>query len=333
MPLADFPRIPLAHLPTPLEPLPRLSDALGGPSIWVKRDDCTGFGGGGNKIRKLEFLMAAALEQGADTVVTVGAVQSNHARLTAAAAAKLGMSCHLLLQDIAADTDREYRANGNVLLDRIFAASLHLLPNDADVDAATEALLAELRESGHHAYVIPSGGSNALGALGYVACAFELLEQARSQGLSMARIVLATGSAGTQAGLLAGLHVEESSVPVLGICTSRTAGEQARKVGKLCDEVLELLHHRRPPPREAVHTNGDYVGEGDGIPTSGMIEAVSLAASTEGLLLDPVYTGKAMAGLVDLVQQGAFERDETIVFLHTGGAQALFGYRSAFDGV
>ena len=333
MPLADFPRRPLAHLPTPLEPAPRLSEALGGPSIWVKRDDCTGFGGGGNKIRKLEFLMAAAVQQGADTVITVGAVQSNHARLTAAAAARLGMSCHLLLQDIAVDTDRDYRGNGNLLLDRIFGAQVHHLPNDSDLELATESLLAELRETGRRPYIIPGGGSNALGALGYVECAFELLEQAKTQKLSIAHVVLATGSAGTQAGLLAGLHIQEAPVAVLGICTSRAADEQARKVGMLCDETLELLRHRRPLPREAVQTNSDYVGQGDGVPTLGMIKAVSLAACSEGLLLDPVYTGKAMAGLADLVRQGKFAGDENIVFLHTGGSQALFGYRSTFDGL
>jgi len=331
VPLADFPRRPLAHLPTPLEPLPRLTEALGGPPIWVKRDDCTGFGGGGNKIRKLEFLMASAVQQGADTVITVGAIQSNHARLTAAAAARLGMSCHLLLQDIGVDTDRDYRGNGNLLLDRIFGAQLHQLPNDSDLELATESLMAELRETGRRPYIIPSGGSNALGALGYVECANELLEQAKTQKLSIGHVVLATGSAGTQAGLLAGLHIQEAPVAVLGICTSRSADEQARKVGKLCDETLELLRHRRPLPREAVQTNGDYVGQGDGVPTLGMIKAVSLAACSEGLLLDPVYTGKAMAGLVDLVRQGRFGGDENVVFLHTGGSQALFGYRSTFD--
>lgn len=333
MSLASFPRRPLAHLPTPLEPLPRLTEALGGPSIWVKRDDCTGFGGGGNKIRKLEFLMAAAVEQGADTIVTVGAVQSNHARLTAAAAARLGMSCHLLLQDIGTNTDRDYRGNGNLLLDRIFGATLHQLPYDSDMELAMGSVLAELRETGRRPYIIPSGGSNALGALGYVDCAYELVKQASEQGLSVDQVVLATGSAGTQAGLLAGLHLQESPVRVLGICTSRSAEEQARKVGKLCDETLELLEVQRPLPREAVHTNGDYVGQGDGVPTLDMIKAVSLAASTEGLLLDPVYTGKAMAGLADLVRQGRFDAEETVVFLHTGGSQALFGYRSTFDGL
>jgi L-cysteate sulfo-lyase len=330
VPLADFPRIRLANLPTPLEPLPRLSEALGGPSIWVKRDDCTGLGGG-NKTRKLEFLMAAARQQGADTVITHGAVQSNHACLTAAAAAKLDMTCHLLLEDIAVDSDRDYRDSGNLLLDRIYGAHLHRLPSDSSMELAIDSLLAELRETGRHPYVIPSGGSNPLGALGYVDCAFELVAQAKAAKLTIDHVVLATGSAGTQAGLLAGLHVQKSPIPVLGICTSRSAEEQRTKVGKLCDATLALLECKRALPREAIRTNGDYVGQGDGVPTLGMIKAVSLAARSEGLLLDPVYTGKALAGLTDLIHQGKFADENNVVFLHTGGSHALFGYRSTFD--
>lgn len=332
-PLAGFPRLRLSHLPTPLERLPRLGEALGGPTLWVKRDDCTGLGGGGNKTRKLDFLMAAARRQGADTVITPGAVQSNHARLTAAAAAKLGMACHLILQDIAADTDRDYRGNGNLLLDRIYGAQLHSLPSESDVDMAIESLVDELRENGRNPYVIPSGGSSALGALGYVDCALEIVRQAKEQRLAFDHVVLATGSGGTQAGLLAGFHLENAPIAVLGICTSRSAVEQQRKVEKLASEILDLLGFRRPLPREAVLTNGDYVGQGDGVPTGGMIKAVALAARTEGLLLDPVYTGKAMAGLVDLVRVGKLTGGNNVLFLHTGGSQALFGYRSTFDGL
>lgn len=333
MPLADFPRLPLAHLPTPLEPLPRLSQILGGPSIWVKRDDCTGLGGGGNKTRKLEFLMAEARAQGADAVITPGALQSNHARQTAAAAARLGIGCHLLLEDIAADADRDYRVSGNVLLDRLFDARLHTFPSDTDLDLAAESLAGELRESGSVPYVIPTGGSNALGALGYVVCALELMEQAKERSLSIDHLVLATGSAGTQAGLLAGLHLHESKVSVLGICVGRSAEEQKLKVAPLCAETLELLECERPLPGKAVCANGDYVGQGYGLATRRMIKAVALAASSEGLLLDPVYTGKAMAGLADLVRHGKFKSDDNIVFLHTGGSPALFAYRSTFDGL
>ena len=333
MRLADFPRIPLAHLPTPLEPLPRLSEALGGPRLWVKRDDCTGLGGGGNKTRKLEFLMAAARQQGADTVITPGAVQSNHARQTAAAAARLGMSCHLLLEDIAAGADRDYRGNGNVLLDRMFDAHLHDFPSGTDLDLAAESVAGALRETGSVPYLIPVGGSNALGALGYVVCAFELLEQAKERSLTIDHLVLATGSAGTQAGLLAGLHVQESDTPVLGICVSRSAEDQERNVAMLCAETLELLECKRALPGGAVRANGDYVGQGYGLPTRDMIKAVALTASSEGLLLDPVYTGKAMAGLVDLVRRGEFQDDANVVFLHTGGSPALFAYRSSFDGL
>ena len=333
MPLAEFPRIRLAHLPTPLEPLPRLSEALGGPSIWVKRDDCTGLGGGGNKTRKLEFLMASARQQGADTVITPGAVQSNHARQTAAAAARLGMDCHLLLEDIAADADRDYRGSGNILLDRIFDAHVHHVPSNTDLDLAAESLAHELRETGRVPYFIPTGGSSPLGSLGYVDCALELMGQAKQRQLSIDHLILAAGSAGTQAGLLAGLHLEESKISVLGVCVSRSAEEQERKVGMLCDQILALLKCKRALPPEAVRANGDYVGQGYGLATRGMIEAVALAARSEGLLLDPVYTGKAMAGLVDLVHEGKFNDDENVVFLHTGGSPALFAYRSTFDGL
>ena len=331
MRLAEFPRLRLSQLPTPLEPLVRLSEELGGPSIWVKRDDCTGFGGGGNKTRKLDFLMAAARRQEADTVITAGAVQSNHTRLTAAAAAKLGMACHLLLEDIAADTDRDYRGNGNLLLDRIYGAHLHHLPSGSDLELASESMLAELREAGRNPYVIPTGGSNALGALGYVECAFELVEQAKEHELSIDYVILGTGSAGTQAGLLAGLHLQKSDIGVLGICTGCAAEKQQIKVSKLCDEILGLLECKRALPRKAIRTYDGYVGQGDGVPTRAMIEAVSLAARSEGLLLDPVYTGKAMAGLADLARRGKFDKDDNVVFLHTGGSPALFGYKSTFD--
>jgi len=331
--LADFPRIGLAHLPTPLEHLPRLSEALGGPNIWVKRDDCTGLGGGGNKTRKLEFLMAAARHQGANTVITPGALQSNHARQTAAAAARLGMGCHLLLEGIAADSDRDYRGNGNVLLDRLFDAHLHHFASGTDLGVAAESVADELRETGSVPYLIPPGGSNALGALGYAACAFELVEQAKKQSLRIDHLILATGSAGTQAGLLAGLHVQESDISVLGVCVSRSAEEQEQMVEKLCAETLEVLESRRALPRELVRANGDHVGQGYGLPTRDMIKAVALTASVEGLLLDPVYTGKAMAGLMDLVRNGQFQDDDNVVFLHTGGSPALFAYRSTFDGL
>jgi L-cysteate sulfo-lyase len=333
LPLADFPRVPLGHSPTPLEAMPRLSEALGGPQIWVKRDDCTGLGGGGNKTRKLEYLMAAARQQGADTIITPGAVQSNHARQTAAAAAKLGMDCHLLLENIAADSDRDYRTNGNILLDRIFHAQLHQFPNGTDLDLAAESLTDELREAGKVPYIIPTGGSNALGALGYVAGAVELMEQAKSRKLSIDHLILATGSAGTQAGLVAGLLSNESTISVLGICVSRSAEEQEKKVEALCCQTLELLECKRALPREAIRANGDFVGQGYGLPTREMIKAVALAASSEGLLLDPVYTGKAMAGLAALVRNGEFSADDNLVFLHTGGSPALFAYRSTFDGL
>ena len=326
-----FPRIGLAHLPTPLEPMPALSRALGGPDLWVKRDDCTGLASGGNKTRKLEFLMAQVVDARADTVLTPGAVQSNHARQTAAAAAKLGMHCEILLEEARPDGDEEYARSGNILIDRLCGARIHLYPKDTDLDAEMAALGKSLRDAGKRPYAIPVGGSNAVGALGYANCAAELLSQSRALGQDIDLVVHASASAGTQAGLVAGFHALEANVPVLGICVSRAADAQEEMVRSLAGETLALLGTAAALPRERVQANGDYVGEGYGIPTAGMIEAVELVARSEGILLDPVYSGKAMAGLIDLLRTGRVEHCRNIVFVHTGGAVALFAYRSTFD--
>src|SRR5258708_32395152 len=215
--LTRFERLRFAHLPTPLEPMDRLSELLGGPRIWIKRDDCTGLSGGGNKTRKLEFLIADAFYQGADTLITQGATQSNHARQTAAAAARFGLGCHLLLEDRTGYTSEAYTLNGNVLLDRLHGATVSRRPGGADMNSAMEALAAELRAQGEHPYVIPGGGSNPVGALGYVNAALEMIAQANDRGLEIAHVVHATGSAGTQAGLVTGFAASHSGVPVLGI--------------------------------------------------------------------------------------------------------------------
>lgn len=333
MKLERINRLTLSHIPTPLEPLPRLSEALGGPRLWIKRDDCTGLAGGGNKSRKLEYLLAEALELGADTVLTAGAVQSNHARQTAAAAARLGLGCHLLLEEARADAGTDYAHGGNVLIDRLCRARTHFFPRDTDMDAALDALADELRAAGKRPYAVPVGGSSARGALGYVRCAGELSEQCRHLGVDTDLIIHASGSAGTQAGLIAGFAGLGMDVPVLGMCVSRSAAEQEDKVLALARETLELLEVRSPLPRERVRANSDYVGEGYGIPTAEMVNAVTLTAGLEGILLDPVYTGKAMAGLIDLVRKGALRDKKNVVFLHTGGAVGLFAYRSTFNGV
>ncbi|MGI9223500.1 MAG: D-cysteine desulfhydrase [Woeseiaceae bacterium] len=324
--LSRFPRVSLAHLPTPLEHLPRLSEHLGGPQIYVKRDDCTGLATGGNKTRKLEFSMAAALDEGADTVITVGAVQSNHVRQTAAAACKLGLRCEVLLEHRIDDPSDDYRNSGNVLLDRIFGANLREYPAGTDFDAEMQAIADEVQANGGRGYIIPGGASNHIGALGYVNCALELINQATERGLVIDHLVTATGSAGTQGGLIVGLKAMNAGIPLLGIGVSVSREDQEQKVFDLACETADFIGVPGIVAREDVVANCDYVGDGYGIPTESMNEAVILLARLEGLLFDPVYSGKALAGLIDLVRNGHFADEDNIVFLHTGGSAALFAY-------
>lgn len=330
MHLAKFPRLRFAHLPTPLEPMANLSRLLDGPNIWVKRDDCTGLAGGGNKTRKLEFLMADAEQQGADTIITQGAVQSNHARQTAAIAAKLGYECYLLLENRTGSDDPDFLANGNVLLDDIYNARLSDFPAGTDMNQEMLSLSEELRAAGKKPYIIPGGGSNRIGALGYVNAAYELVGQCNDQGLKVDHIVHATGSTGTQAGLVTGLTAIHSGIDLMGISVRAPKEAQEENVYRLACETAEFIGSSAALNRSDVVANSDYVGEGYGMPTDGMIEAVEMAARHESILLDPVYSGKGMAGLIDLVRQGFYRREENIVFIHTGGAQALSGYRSLF---
>lgn len=330
MHLARFPRVRLGHLPTPLEPLERLSAALGGPEIWIKRDDCTGLATGGNKTRKLEFLMAQALAEGADMVMTQGATQSNHARQTAAAAARLGMACHLLLEDRTGYRHADYRENGNVLLDRLFGATIEERPGGADMNAEMEAVAEARRAEGLRVYTIPGGGSNATGALGYVNCALELLAQVNDAGLRVDRIVHATGSAGTQAGLVAGLCALSAGIPVLGIGVRAPREAQEANVFRLAEATAEKIGAAGAVRRADVAANCDYVGPGYGLPAESTLEAIDLFARTEGILLDPVYSAKGAAGLIDLIRRGEIARGERVVFLHTGGAAGLAGYAHAW---
>ncbi|OIN03789.1 D-cysteine desulfhydrase [Oceanisphaera psychrotolerans] len=329
--LARYPRLHFAHLDTPLEPMPQLTKLLGGPTLWIKRDDCTGLAGGGNKTRKLEFLMADALEQGADTIITQGATQSNHARQTVAIATKLGMPCHILLEDRTGSEDVDYVYNGNVMLDQLFGGQLRKYPGGTDMNAAMESLAAELKAEGKKPYIIPGGGSNEIGALGYVNCALELLGQANDRSLRIDHLVHATGSAGTQAGLVTGLYGSNSQIPVLGIGVRVPREQQEANVFRLAERTAEKLGIPGAIKREDVVANCDYVGEGYGIPAESTLEAIELFARHEGILLDPVYSGKGAAGLIDLIRKGHFKKGENIVFLHTGGAQALFGYRDVFN--
>lgn len=332
MDLTAFPRIRLGHLPTPLEPLKRLSEALGGPEIWIKRDDCTGLSTGGNKTRKLEFLMGEAIAKGADTVVTQGATQSNHARQTAAAAAKLGLACHVLLENRTGSNKTDYLANGNVLLDHLHGATVEHRPGGGNMNVEVEKVAERLRGDGKNAYGIPGGGSNPTGALGYANCALELVSQLNELGLGCDYLVHGTGSAGTQAGLLAGLGILNSPIKVQGFSVRAPKAAQEEAVYTLAAATAEKIGVPGAVKREAVIADDAYVGEGYGIPAPSTIEAVRMLAELEGILLDPVYTGKGMAGLIDYVRKGQFKKSEKIVFLHTGGSAALFGYVDQFPG-
>lgn len=332
MKLAKFPRVRITHGPTALEPMHRLSAALGGPQLWIKRDDCTGLSTGGNKTRKLEYLVADALQLGADTLITQGATQSNHARQTAAIAAKLGLECHLILEDRTGYRQADYQHSGNVFLDHLHGAHVSEVPADTPMDKAMETLAAQLRDKGRTPYIIPGGGSNALGALGYVTCALELADQATQMGLNIHALVHATGSAGTQAGLVVGMEGARTQIPVLGIGVRAPRQPQEEKVFALAQQTAELLGVPGAVQREHVVANCDYIGAGYGIPTPGMMEAVTMLARLEGILLDPVYSGKGMAGLIDLIRKGHYKKDENVVFLHTGGAVGLYGYMHAFEG-
>ena len=331
MHLARFPRLHLAHLPTPLEPMENLSRELGGPEIWIKRDDCTGMSTGGNKTRKLEFLMAEAKEQGADVVLTQGATQSNHVRQTAACAAKLGLDCHILLEDRKGSNDPNYNGNGNVLLDRLHGATLDKRASGTDMHAEMEAVAQKMRAEGRKAYTIPGGGSNPTGALGYVNCALELVNQANERDLPIDHLLHATGSCGTQAGLVVGLKAMNAHIPLLGITVRLPKVEQEEMVYDLAQKTAEKIGCPGVVARDDVVAKSDYVGEGYGIPAPSTLAAIDLFARMEGILLDPVYSGKCAAGLIDLCRKGFYKKTDRVVFLHTGGSAALFAYLSSFS--
>jgi L-cysteate sulfo-lyase len=330
MNLGRFPRIHLAHLPTPLEHLPNLTRELNGPEVWIKRDDCTGMSTGGNKTRKLEFLMAEARDQGADIVLTQGATQSNHARQTAACAAKMGIDCHILLEDRTGKTDHDYNDSGNVLLDYLHGATVEYRPATPDMNAELAAVVTKLKSDGRKPYFIPGGGSNPVGALGYVNAAMELIGQANNIGLRIDHVVHATGSAGTQAGLITGLAATRSGVPLLGIGVRAPRAKQEENVFKLACATADLCGVSGAVRREDVVANCDYVGSGYGFSTPGSIDAIQTLARLEAILLDPVYTGKGMAGFLDLTRKGFFKKGQNVVFIHTGGSVGLFGYVDDF---
>lgn len=328
MDLSVFPRRRYTAGKTPIERAPRLSEALGGPEIYIKRDDLLGLAAGGNKTRKLEFLVADALARGADTLITCGAIQSNHCRLTLAAAAKEGLRCRFVLEERHPGA-YDPKAGGNNFLYRLLGVeAVQVVPKGTDTMKAMAAVADELASVGRRGYVIPVGGSNPIGATGYVACAQEIMEQTFDLGLQIQAVVCASGSTGTQAGLVAGFHGCSMHVPVIGVNVMGTKASQEALVHRLARETAAHVGIRHDIPRETVTCLEDYVGPGYSVPTPAMAEAVRMLARTEGILLDPVYTGKAMAGLIDLVRKGFFKKDSNVLFLHTGGSPALYVYQS-----
>ncbi len=331
MNLARFPRRGYVVAPTPLEALPRFSRALdAGISVYIKRDDMLPGAGGGNKTRKLDFSIADALQQGADTLITCGAVQSNHCRLTLAWAVKEGLDCHLVLEERVKGSYNPQASGNNFLFQLLGVSSVTVVPGGSDMAGEMARLAERLRAEGRKPYIIPGGASNAVGALGYVNCADETLRQLFEMRLSVDHVVVPSGSAGTHAGFLAGLLANRVNIPVTGIGVNRKKELQEAAVRKLAAETAAYAGVDLEIPAEAVTCLDDYVGPGYSLPTEGMIEAVKLLARTEGILLDPVYSGKAMAGLVDLARKGRFPKGSTVLFLHTGGSPALYAYLDTF---
>jgi len=314
------PRISLGHLPTPLEELPRLTRALGGPRLLIKRDDQTGLATGGNKTRKLEFAVADALDQGADTLITVGGVQSNHTRQTAAAAARCSLRCVVVLRG------HEPAAwNGNLLLDHLLGAQV-VFSGDRTREAVAEEVAAQARAAGSRPYLIPVGASNAVGAVGFVAALEELDGQMKDRALHVDRVVFASSSFGTQAGLCLGAKAVGFRGQLAAIAIDSRRDELQAGVAAIAAATIRRLGWEMAVAPDEVVAYDGYLGAGYAIMGAPEREAISLMARCEGILLDPVYTGRAMAGLIDLIRTGAFGKDETIVFWHTGGSAALFAY-------
>jgi L-cysteate sulfo-lyase len=328
--LAALPRVSLAHLPTPLEEMPRLAAHLGGPRLFVKRDDCTGLGLGGNKVRKLEYDLAAALAEGADCVVCGGVVQSNVVRQVAAACAKLGLECHLgIMHGRVPGTEPGYETNGNILLDRLFGATIHDIPWNEDRNARLRGIEAKLHAAGRRPYFVPYGASDALGAMGYARMVVELLEQCSALNITPAWLVHASGSAGTQAGIVAMLAALDHPLRCIGIDVDAQPERVAADVRRVGREAARLLGAEARWADERVEVAAGYAGSAYGVPDDGTLEAIGLAARLEALALDPVYAGKGMAGLIGLVRSGRFSRQDVVVWVHTGGAPGLFAYPAA----
>ena len=325
--LEKFERIKLGHFPTPIEHLKNITKHLNGPNIFVKRDDCTGLATGGNKTRKLEFLIPDAIKNKAELVVTVGAIQSNHARQTAAACALTGLKCIIVLEQRLKNAPEAYMKSGNVFLDKLFGAEVKICPKDNDVSEYTEKLIKDIKSKGTNVYFIPGGGSNPIGALGYVECLNEIIKENKKYNFT--HILHATGSAGTQAGLLAGKKYFNCNIPIIGICIRHKKDTQVDKVYDEAKKTCEKLQCNILDKSDVI-VYDEYIGPGYGEPTKEMIEATNLLAKKEAILLDPVYSGKAFAGLIGLIREKKFTKSDNVLFIHTGGAVSLSAYEWAF---
>ena len=326
--LAKFPRLGLANLPTPLQPLERLSSALGGPKLWVKRDDATGLGMGGNKLRKLDYVLRQAVDGGCDSIVSGGVVQSNSQRQVAAAAAKLGLECHLaVFHGRLEPPTAEYMSNGNALLNHLFGAKCYEVPWTGDRNAELSSLSSDLESQGKQPFVVPYGVSDGLGAVGYASAAVEIAEQSNAADFTPAAIVHCTGSGGTQAGLTLGASRCLPQTQIVGIDIDAEPERVRSDVVKYGTSAADLLG--TPFDESAVEVVAGFAGPGYGVPDAKTIEAIQLAGRTEALIVDPVYSGKGLAGLIALIRAGRWAHEDNVIFLHTGGEPALFAYREA----
>ena len=332
MNLTQFPRRNYVQDATPIEALPAFSAALGGNvNIFIKRDDLLPGCAGGNKTRKLDFCIADAMQKGADTIITCGAVQSNHCRLTLSWAVKEGLDCHLVLEERVPGSYKKDGSGNNFLFKLLGVKSMTVVPGGSNMLGEMEKLAEKMKKDGKKPYIIPGGASNAIGATGYVACAEEIMQQLFNKNLSIDHMVVPSGSAGTHAGIVVGMYGTNAGIPVSGINVSRKKDVQEEIVYKLAVETAKRLGMREEIPADQITCFDSYVGTGYSIPTDGMTEAVKLLAQTESILLDPVYSGKAMAGLIDLVRSGHFAKGSNVLFLHTGGSPALYAYLDTFQ--
>lgn len=330
--LSRFPRRRYTHGATPIEFLPNLTAALGGPKIWIKRDDQLGLTPGGNKTRKLEFLVADALAQGCDTLVTCGAPQSNHCRITLSAAVKEGLKCRFVIEERLPGSYSETHSGNNFLFQLMGVENVTVVPGGSDLALEMQKVADALASEGRKGYVIPGGGSNALGGLGYFAAAQELQQQLYDQSLAIDRVVVGSGSSGTHGGMVAGFLANRINIKLTGVGVSRDHADQAPLVLKEAQAVCDLLELGITVPEELVQCVGGYWQPKYSVPNAAMVEAVQLLARTESILLDPVYTGKIMAGMLGMIRSGEIGKDENVLFVHTGGAPSLFAYEDVLLG-